>query len=329
MSLSDIALVDLTQAKSHLRIDEVSSLHVSAEFVGVGDGADVTFDLDHTPVEGSLKLYVNNVLQVETTNYSISTATITFVVAPPLNQGITANYDYAAVADTFESYDDLLLENLIAAATQKAEAFTGRAFIQRAITESHLGDGLTVLRLYRQPVVSITSVVRDVSEAVATGDGTTVAFTLDETPTASSVKVYVDGVLQTLTTDYTISGATITFIVAPADETKIAATYTHTILPINEYTDWLSIGRLHRVSEVWTANRIFKIVYTAGYAATRAATQALIPDVVSAVLLILANLFENRVDLLKTEAITGIGSVTYDIPSQAKELLNPYRTMML
>ncbi len=330
MTLAATALVTLVQAKAHLRVDAVASLHVSAEFVDVGDGATLIFVLDNTPVEGTLQLYVDNVLQVEDTDFSIAVATVTFVVAPPLNDGITANYDYAAVADTFESYDDLLLENLIEAATKKAEEWTGRAFIQRSITEQHFGDGTAVLKLYKQPIDSITSVVRAISEKVGTGDGTTVAFTLDETPTALSVKVYVDGTLQTLTTDYTIAARTITFVVGstPADEAIVTAKYTHTILAITEYTEWLNIGRLH-AEGVWTANRIFTVVYTAGYGATRAATQALIPDAVAAVLLIVANLFENRTDLVKAESITGIGSVTYDIPSQAKELLNPLRVIAL
>jgi len=208
MALSDTALVTLVEAKSHLRIDAAAELHVSAEFVGVGDGTDVTFDLDHTPIDGSLRLYVDNVLQVETTDYSISTATITFVTAPVLNKGITANYDYTAGDDTFEAYEDDLLESLIEAATKKAEEYTGRTFIQRSITEYHRGDGYKALRLYWQPVDSVTSVVIEISEAIGTGDGSTVAFILGETPTASSLNLYVDAVSQIVTTDYTISGAT-------------------------------------------------------------------------------------------------------------------------
>ena len=68
---------------------------------------------------------------------------------------------------------------------------------------------------------------------------------------------------------------------------------------------------------------------TAGYGAGRAATQALIPDAVTAVLMMVAYLYENRVDQVKSESIAGLGSVTYDIPSQAKELLNPLRVNVL
>jgi len=313
MTLSATALITLVQAKAHLRIDAAAELHVSAEFVGVGDGADLTFDLDHTPIEGSLRLYVNNVLQVETTNYSISVATITFVVAPPLNQGITANYDYTAVDDTFESYDDLLLEGMIEAATKKAEEYTGMAFIQRAITERHLGNGTEILKLWRRPIASITSVVRHYSEDIGTGDGTTVVFTLAEIPTASSYTIYKDAVAQTDVTDYAISGSTLTFVVAPADGAEITAIYTHTIKAISEYTNLSGIGRLKGLY-VWAEGMEYTVVYTAGQAATRAATQALVPDAVAAVLLMVSYLYENRTDRVGTEATTGIGSITYESP---------------
>ena len=50
-----------------------------------------------------------------------------------------------------------------------------------------------------------------------TGNGSATAYTLSETPTsASSVMVFVDGILQKSSTNYGISGATLTFTSAPA-----------------------------------------------------------------------------------------------------------------
>ncbi len=115
MALNDLALVTLIQAKNHLRIDAAASLHIAAEYVGVGAPPAVEFPLDNTPVEGSLQLYVDGTLQVEDTDFTISGATITFTTAPGSGLAITASYDTAAGANTFESYDDDLLENLIEA----------------------------------------------------------------------------------------------------------------------------------------------------------------------------------------------------------------------
>ena len=328
-----VALLNLTQAKAYLRVNAAASLRISAEYVGVGDDSDTTFDLANTPVDGSLLLYVDGTLQVEGTDFTISGVTVTFDTAPASPDPITASYNVAASANTFDSYDDELLEMLIAAATKKAEDYTGRVFVQREITEDHIGDGSLVLKLYKQPVDSIDSVVRLISEAIATGDGSTTGYDLDEAPTSGRLSLYADGSLQTLDVDYTLSGSTITFTSAPSDGVKITAEYTHTILPINEYTNKLAIGRLIGI-DVWTEERIYRVVYTAGYAASVAATQALVPNVVSAVLLILANLYENRTDALHGENISGVGSVTYELPlysmsTAAMVLLSPYRVNIL
>lgn len=56
-------------------------------------------------------------------------------------------------------------------------------------------------------------------------NGTNTAFTLANTPTAGSVHVYRNGVLQALTTDYTIAGTTITFVSAPLTGNIIRASY--------------------------------------------------------------------------------------------------------
>jgi len=326
MALSATALVTLEQAKNYLRVNAATSLQVYAEYVGVGDGTDKTFDLDNTPVGGSLNLYVNNVLQVETTDYSISTATITFVTAPTNGYAITANYDKTASADTFEAYNDDEIETLIEAATKIAEDYADRAFIQRTITEYHLGDGKTGMMLFKSPVDSITSITMDISEGMTDGDGTTVAWTVAETPTSGSVKVYKDGVLQTLTTDYTISAKVITFVTAPADDVKIGITYTHALIRVNEWTEQLKKNRIIGLA-AWASNIVYTVVYVAGYAATLAATQVLVPDAVQAVLLILADLYENRGDTVDSENIAGIGSTSYKLPSRAKRILFQFKPL--
>lgn len=277
MTLAATALVDLNQAKNFLRKDQNSSLHVYAEYVGIGDGSDLTFSLDHTPVSGSLRLYVNGTLQVETTNYSIVTANITFVVAPTLNYGITADYDYAPTADTFEAWDDDLLEILVAAATKKCEDFCGRAFIQRAITENRIGDGGQRLILNKRPVNTLTSV------------------------TLAGTALVED-------TDYTLFD----------DEGVLMRP-----LAASEWSDYPA-----RVN--WTETSKIVIVYNAGYASTRSATQALVPEAVLAVLVAMANWYENRLGI-SAENVSGVGSQDYaigELPEQAKKLLGSLHSSM-
>jgi len=272
MSLSATALVDLPQAKNFLRKDAAASLQVFAEYVGMGDGSDTTFSLDHTPVSGSLKLYVNGTLQVETTNYSISGADITFVTAPTLNFPITAFYDYAASDDTFEDYDDDLLEILINSATKKCEDYCGRVFIQRAITENRIGDGGKSLILNKRPGNTFTSIT-------------------------------ISGTALTEDTDFTLYKEEGVLIRPVA---------------VSLWTENLAVV-------TWTETAKIVIVYNAGYASTRAATQALVPDAVLAVLVAVANWYENRLGL-KSQNISGIGSQDFgeigELPTQAKRLLS-------
>lgn len=55
----------------------------------------------------------------------------------------------------------------------------------------------------------------EVNVRTATGDGSTTDFTVTQNSTVDKVIVTVNGVVQTPTTDYTISGTTLTFIAAP------------------------------------------------------------------------------------------------------------------
>ena len=82
MTISKTALVTLVQVKNYLRVRDADSLQIDAEYVGMGDVAgNKIFTLDNTPLEGSLKLYVVGVLKVLDTDFTLSTATITFTEA--------------------------------------------------------------------------------------------------------------------------------------------------------------------------------------------------------------------------------------------------------
>jgi hypothetical protein len=160
MTLSAYALISLNQAKSYLKIDPAYSLHVDAEYVGTGNGTNVTFTLDNPPIEGTLKVYVDSILKTVNTDYAVSGSTITFTSSGKPGNGkiVTAAYDKAASSGSFNDYEDAEIEAQIEALTAFAEKRTGRYFVQRSITEKRMGDGGQVLRLYKRPVVSITSV---------------------------------------------------------------------------------------------------------------------------------------------------------------------------
>jgi len=62
----------------------------------------------------------------------------------------------------------------------------------------------------------------------ATGDGSTVAFTIDSGRTVEDVTTTVNGVILAPATDYTISGTTLTFTEAPAASAEISFRYLRT-----------------------------------------------------------------------------------------------------
>jgi len=63
------------------------------------------------------------------------------------------------------------------------------------------------------------------SSDTATGDGSTTAFTITSNRSVDDVLVTVNGILYTPTTDYTISGTTLTFSVAPTSSAEIDFRY--------------------------------------------------------------------------------------------------------
>ncbi len=73
--------------------------------------------------------------------------------------------------------------------------------------------------------ISGATVTFVINELLGTGDDSTTAFVLAFTPSAGTVAVYVGGLRQTLTTDYSISGTTVTFVNAPPFGMKIIADY--------------------------------------------------------------------------------------------------------
>lgn len=59
---------------------------------GSVNGVNVTFTLANTPVTGSVQVFLNGVRQKVTTDYTVATATITFVSAPSTGDDVTVVY---------------------------------------------------------------------------------------------------------------------------------------------------------------------------------------------------------------------------------------------
>lgn len=104
------------------------------EAIGTGDGVDTTFSLLVQPIiADSQKIYLDGVLQAETTNYTIVDATgaITFLVAP--GNGVKITGDYAANVAAGETFNSDTIKNFRALRTAGKIRNVGQA-ARRAFT---------------------------------------------------------------------------------------------------------------------------------------------------------------------------------------------------
>ena len=69
--------------------------------------------------------------------------------------------------------------------------------------------------VYDTSALSLKKISLQSVNRTATGDGSTTGFTVTDGVTAAQCLVTINGVVQTVTTDYTVSGTTLTFGTAP------------------------------------------------------------------------------------------------------------------
>ena len=165
------------------------------------DGSTTTFSLDYTVgSSSSILVSVAGVHQEPETAYNLATngTQITFTAAP-------------ASGDTvFVIFLGVALEVL----TVGSGVITGRTELaERAASDDVFliyDTSATALKKIQASNVVKASVTR-----TGTGDGSTTTFTVTNGTSVNDVIVTLNGVVQVPTTDYTISGTTLTFGTAP------------------------------------------------------------------------------------------------------------------
>ena len=183
------------------------------------DGSTTTFTLNFTVGStASLMVSVAGVLQEPETAYNIASGgtQIVFTAAP--ESGDTVFIVFLGIA-----YDVGTLIGTGAITGQTAETsvadddliliFDTSASALRKMTKANFAPAVTL----------------SYSSGTATGDGSTTGFTINSGRAVADVLVMVNGVTLVPTTDYTISGTTLTFATAPAASAEIVYRY----LPIS------------------------------------------------------------------------------------------------
>ena len=183
-----------------------------------GDGSTTTFTLTQAAASANdLTVVVNNVRQEPgaSKSYTLTAPTsLVFNVAP-------------AAADEIYVINPTQVESIVNAGAVSSGVITGQT------AESTVADGDTILMFdaSASALRKITkanfapSITLTYASAAATGDGSDTTFTINSGRSVNDVLIIVNGAILIPTTDYTISGTTLTFITAPAADAEIQIRY--------------------------------------------------------------------------------------------------------
>ena len=168
------------------------------------DGSTTTFTLTYSVgSDASILVSVAGVFQQPGTAYTLSGGGTTLIFSTAPASGVTVFLIYLGL-----SYDagTLLDSGVITSQTALTSVANGDQFL---IYDTSAGALRKVEFQYVH--VALAPVAR-----AATGDGSTVGFTVTSGTTTLLCLVFLNGVCQVPTTDYAVSGTTLTFTTAPA-----------------------------------------------------------------------------------------------------------------
>jgi hypothetical protein len=185
-----------------------------------GDGSTATFDLTQAAASANdIVVVVNNVRQEPGSSKSYTlgldgsgiTKRVTFNVAPE-------------AADDIYVVNPTQIEAIVRAGDVSSGAITGQT------AETSVADGDLIL-VYDTSAGALRKMTKSnfapltYTAGTATGDGSTVAFTINSGRAVADVFAIVNGIVLVPTTDYTISGTTLTFALAPSASAEIQFRY--------------------------------------------------------------------------------------------------------
>ncbi len=183
-----------------------------------GDGSTTTFTLTQGAASANdITVVVNNVRQEPGTgskSYTFNGPTsLVFNTAP-------------AASDEIYVINPTQVESIARAGDISSGAITGQTEL------SALAADDDVLLVYDTSAGAVRKIQKSniattltYTSGTATGDGSTVAFTINSGRAVANVLIIVNGAILIPTTDYTISGTTLTFLTAPAADAEISIRY--------------------------------------------------------------------------------------------------------
>ena len=194
-----------------------------------GDGSTTTFDLTKVAPDGGqndILVVVNNVIQEPGVSKSYTLGVdgngdykrVTFNTAPEASDEIyVINPGRTTALNTVS-------DNAITAAKLNTSAITGQTELAEVAADGDFfllyDTSVGTLKKIQKQYIATTK-----TTGTATGDGSTMAFTINSGRSVDDVLVIVNGVVLVPTTDYTIASTTLTFNTAPLSGAEIQFRY--------------------------------------------------------------------------------------------------------
>ena len=192
---------------------------IAAKDTFTGDGSTLTFDITNAAASANdLMVFVDNVRQEPGSGKSYTLAAdgdgllkrVTFDAAPD------------ADAEIYVINPHLSPEIVASAQNLENRAFSNQTELAEVAADDDVllildTSANTVKKIQKSNIATTLSYVT----RNATGDGSTTTFTVTSGTAVDNVLVMENGVVQKPTSDYTISGTTLTFTTAPASAVAI------------------------------------------------------------------------------------------------------------
>ena len=140
-------------------------------------------------------------------------------------------YQYGGVlSGTFTNGANYFLSTATAGAAVTSQSYSDgqvQVFLGTGTADGLLLNIGTGVEISTDTYVTTDQLKTDVYNEVPTGtiNGTNAAFTIANTPVSGSVRVYLNGLREKLTSNYSVSGTTITFVTAPETGDEILVDY--------------------------------------------------------------------------------------------------------
>ena len=192
---------------------------IAAKDTFTGDGSTTTFDITNAAASANdLMVFVDNVRQEPGAGKSYTLG----VDGSNLLKRVTFDAAPDASAEIYVINPHLSPELVASAQNLDGLAFTSQTELAEVAADDDVllifdTSTSTVKKIQKSNIATTLSYVT----RNATGDGSTTTFTVTDGTAVDNVLVMENGVVQKPTSDYTISGTTLTFVTAPAASAEI------------------------------------------------------------------------------------------------------------